>query len=456
MDYVTRIAVAILMLTLAPFQVWGRTWISESGGFRVEAELSEYAKGRVVLRKASGSTVTVEADKLCEADRQYAENWLRNHPSPMQGRLAWEIDLQGIAEGPPIVTRGLCLVAVTRGTTAGNPRDFRVVAIARDTGKVVWQYPLTNARPGPLHVAGGRVVFGTSLVDEFASPTPEPPTLVSLSLADGAVSWKKQFAAKRDANTGRDYTDVTHVAVGAGRLATLAEGLVVLDFDGKELWRDDERRYSQVGGDAELLVVAKESGVSDEDKAGIAAYRWDSREVTWRKELRTGLISPSRPVVVDDQILVGMTSSANTLLARLVGGMPYLYNLQRNNGEERWKAALRWNEYGGGIMGEPTAVGERVFLSDVVGGLVLDKATGKSLKGAWSAEGMGITFEPLDSATVFDGERARDALSGQVRWPLPVVEGRKPLEFPSQRSQSAWISNQLFVVDVNGWLRCVE
>lgn len=452
-----RVYLMAFLVASATGLAWGRTWTSESGGSRVDADLIEYANGRVVLRKATGTKVTVEIHKLCEADRQYAESWLRKQASQMTGRLAWEVDLQGVADSSPIISRGICVAAVSVGQVQGPPQDFRVVAVAADSGKFLWQYKLTNARPGPLHVAGDLVVFGASLVDEFATPPPEPPTLVALKLADGTLSWKKQFPAQRDANSGRDLTDVTHIAIGAGRLATLADGLVVFDFAGNELWRNDQRHYNRIGGDADWLIVAKGDAVSDTDKAEIAAFRWEGREAIWRKELGTRLISMSRPVIAEDQVLMGTTSAANTLLARLVGGMPYLYCLTKTTGDERWKTALRWNEYGGGLIGEPTAVGERVFLADVVGSLVLDGATGKSLEGSWSAQGLvGVIFEPLDANTVFDGERARDALNGQIRWELPAAEGRKPFEWVGVRTQCCWLTGKLYIVDRNGWLRCIE
>ncbi len=48
-----------------------RTWTSADGKFTTEAEFAGSMAGKVKLRKADGTTVTLEADKLSEADREW-------------------------------------------------------------------------------------------------------------------------------------------------------------------------------------------------------------------------------------------------------------------------------------------------------------------------------------------------------------------------------------------------
>src|SRR5437867_2847488 len=48
-----------------------RTWTSADGKFKVEAEMLSVQEGKVSLRKADGTEVTVPLAKLSEADRQY-------------------------------------------------------------------------------------------------------------------------------------------------------------------------------------------------------------------------------------------------------------------------------------------------------------------------------------------------------------------------------------------------
>src|SRR6187200_1881456 len=48
-----------------------RTWTSADGKFQVEAEMLSVQEGKVSLRKADGTEVTVPLTKLGEADRRF-------------------------------------------------------------------------------------------------------------------------------------------------------------------------------------------------------------------------------------------------------------------------------------------------------------------------------------------------------------------------------------------------
>jgi SLA1 homology domain 1, SHD1 len=48
-----------------------RTWTSADGKFTVEAEFGGAIGSKVTLRKADGSVITLDADKLSDADREW-------------------------------------------------------------------------------------------------------------------------------------------------------------------------------------------------------------------------------------------------------------------------------------------------------------------------------------------------------------------------------------------------
>lgn len=50
-----------------------RTWTDATGRFKIDAEFVEITEGKVRLRKATGATVAVPLDKLCDADRAFVQ-----------------------------------------------------------------------------------------------------------------------------------------------------------------------------------------------------------------------------------------------------------------------------------------------------------------------------------------------------------------------------------------------
>jgi hypothetical protein len=62
-----------------------RTWTDSTGRFSVEAELAEIKQDSVVLKKASGSTVTVPLSRLSDADREYLKALPRPDAQPSRG-----------------------------------------------------------------------------------------------------------------------------------------------------------------------------------------------------------------------------------------------------------------------------------------------------------------------------------------------------------------------------------
>jgi uncharacterized membrane protein len=60
---------SLLAATAVPAEI--RKWTSKDGQYSTEAELVEFDKASVTLKKTTGETVTVPLERLSEADRRY-------------------------------------------------------------------------------------------------------------------------------------------------------------------------------------------------------------------------------------------------------------------------------------------------------------------------------------------------------------------------------------------------
>ena len=78
-------ATTLLWGCVAPLQAQMRLWTDTTGKFSVEAELMETRQGSVVLKKASGSTVTVPLARLSNADREYLKTVAKPVANPPKG-----------------------------------------------------------------------------------------------------------------------------------------------------------------------------------------------------------------------------------------------------------------------------------------------------------------------------------------------------------------------------------
>ena len=78
-----------LLLALAQ-PTWARKWTDNTGKFSVEAELVEVKDDKVVLKRTSGSVITVPVARLSETDRQYLQA-LAEEPTHVPVRPAPEV-----------------------------------------------------------------------------------------------------------------------------------------------------------------------------------------------------------------------------------------------------------------------------------------------------------------------------------------------------------------------------
>ena len=94
---------SVLLLAASP--AWARKWTDNAGKFSVEAELVEIKDDSVVLKKSTGSLITVPIARLSAADRGYlrslkqsapepaADSGQRGDLTPPQGKPVWTMSL---------------------------------------------------------------------------------------------------------------------------------------------------------------------------------------------------------------------------------------------------------------------------------------------------------------------------------------------------------------------------
>lgn len=127
------------LLLLAAQRSWARKWSDATGKFSVEAELVEVKAGKVVLRKAGGTEVTVPVARLSQVDRRYLESLGNPVPSQTEPtadrqigdllkRVQQQSDVPAIA-GAIVTSEGLAAFGVTgvrkRGTKSpAMPNDL--------------------------------------------------------------------------------------------------------------------------------------------------------------------------------------------------------------------------------------------------------------------------------------------------------------------------------------------
>jgi hypothetical protein len=79
---------AVMILGLLSSDAAARQWNSRAGGYKVEAEFVEVKDGKVLLRLADGSQVSVLLEKLSEADVEYVNDVLKAAQAGTAGKAA--------------------------------------------------------------------------------------------------------------------------------------------------------------------------------------------------------------------------------------------------------------------------------------------------------------------------------------------------------------------------------
>ena len=98
----STLVLAILLTSVAALTAQQRTWTDNTGRFSVEAEFEEVKEDSVVLKKASGSLITVPVARLSETDREYLQSLdqLASQPSTRESTREYPSFPDAVTEPP--------------------------------------------------------------------------------------------------------------------------------------------------------------------------------------------------------------------------------------------------------------------------------------------------------------------------------------------------------------------
>jgi outer membrane protein assembly factor BamB len=346
----------------------------------------------------------------------------------------------------PALAEGRLYVADARG---------RVVALAADSGRELWQRDTGLAFSGGPDVAGERLVLGTSQGE-----------LVALSTQDGHELWRAQLGSEvlsvprlgaegqvivhtlddsihgLDAATGQiqwrvNYPPPVLTLRGSSTPALTENGIIVglsggklvkLDpKDGLPLWevivtrpsgRSELARIADIDADPVLVGSTVYVGAYNGD---LAAVDRELGEVLWRRELSAH---------------AGLTADADGLY--VTDSTDQVWGAEMADGAGRWQQdQLRYRR-----LTAPALLGERLLVGDFEGYLhLLDKRDGR-LVGRMRLTKAGITARPLASGNrvyvyADDGTLAALTLGATTTLPsAPAAKTRPATRTPATESSS--------------------
>ena len=101
--YRTVLTLTVLATCVAAASAQQRTWTDDTGKFSVEAEFVETKQDSVVLKKRSGSVITVPVARLSETDQRYLQSLPVEPDSRLSadGALVYPSFPDAVTEVPP-------------------------------------------------------------------------------------------------------------------------------------------------------------------------------------------------------------------------------------------------------------------------------------------------------------------------------------------------------------------
>ena len=300
----------------------------------------------------------------------------------------------------PAITAGRVYLADARG---------RVVALAADTGRLLWERKTTLAFSGGPDLSGDRMILGTSQGE-----------LVALATSDGRELWRARLDSEVlsvprvigdgkilvhtlddslygiEAATGKELWRLNYPApvltlrgsstptlTPSGAVVGLSGGKLVMinPQDGSPLWeavvtrpsgRSELARIADIDADPVLLGNSIYVGSYNGDLAAVDAATGD---VVWRREL-----SAHAGLAADDSGLF-ITDSEDQV-----------WGASLTDGAGRWKQdKLRYRQ-----LTAPTLIGNLIAVGDLEGYLhLIDKADGRLVGRHRITKKAGITTRPL-------------------------------------------------------------
>jgi hypothetical protein len=170
-----------------------RRWTSADGRFTTDAELVEFADGKVTLKKRSGETIVVPLEQLSEMDRRWVQSPKKKptatKAAPKPNVIGYQKDVQPFLEkycmgchSPGNAKDGYdvtTFAALTRSgkkgamVVPGNPAASRLILTIQGKGKPM--PPKEYPQPPAEEVAKVSAWIQSGALDDTAPPAPKTP-----------------------------------------------------------------------------------------------------------------------------------------------------------------------------------------------------------------------------------------------------------------------------------------
>ena len=308
--------------------------------------------------------------------------------------IRWKTAIPGSGHATPIL-RGDILYVQTAVPGEGGSYDYKLIAVNRKTGKIVWEKTLRQAPPveGSHHqtatfASSSGVTDGEHLYAYFGSQG-----LYCLDF-DGKVIWEKDFGDMRTRNS-----------FGEGSSPAIYGDAIVINWDhegasfivalnkrsGKELWRKDRNEHTtwdtplivEYKGRVQVIVSASGHSVSYDLKNG---------EQIWTCE---GLGSNVIPTALyRDGVVYVMSGHRSPAMLAI--------SLDRAKGDITGTDAVLWSiSQNTPYVATPVLYGDRLFMTKDRNAILscYDPDKGEAIFGPERLTGMGHVYASLVGAS---------------------------------------------------------
>lgn len=343
-----------------------------------------------------------------------------------RGKVRWAFNAGETVTGRLVLTDRACLATVSgrfRGPIPGSGQG-RVIALDKDTGRLLWEFKAQSGSPGPCVTWKDYAIFGSE------------DALYALDVGSGKLRWKVEIKGYLGRPAGITVAG-DHVAV----VASKGSLHLVQAETGKVIWKKDGQFDTVTADDRFLYVGSPGRTVPKEAPPTIKACTLKDGKDAWVFESQAGTLTGFLSFVLDSDHLYAATSS------ELGFGKHYLYALKKADGKVAWKLEQAKENRKG-----PYVLADKVYVTDWSGESKLVKAkTGEVLAYRYfSDDSFPIAdFVTLELATAFDLK------AGKRLWTANPMPKGKALQ-NSHMATPAVRGGRIYTDHHTGHVICIE